>query len=214
MTTPTLLDDDGQPLTRQFSQKRLNDRAIDELIGMSRGIVADGLVNQKEAEFLYSWMQKNISFCEDRIVNQLYCRIKEMFQDGVFDPDEQKELFTILNEFTGETTVEIPATLSSSLPLCRPAPLVTFLRMNFCLTGKFAYGPRKICTEVVRERGGKAKSKISKIVDYLVIGSFCSKDWIHTSYGRKIETAAEFREKYGRLSIVSEDHWAKHAFRQ
>ncbi len=210
----TFHDDNGQQLTRQFNKKRLSDRAIDELIGMSRGIVADGLVNQKEAEFLYLWMQKNISFCEDRIINQLYCRIKEMLQDGVLDPDEQKELFTILNEFTGETTVEIPAMLSTSLPLCRPAPLVNFAGMNFCLTGKFVYGPRKICAEVVRERGGEAKSSVSKIVDYLVIGSFCSKDWIHTSYGRKIEKAAEFREKHGRISIISEDHWAEYAFRQ
>lgn len=33
----------------------VRDRNIDELIGISRGLIADDSVNQKEAEFLYEW---------------------------------------------------------------------------------------------------------------------------------------------------------------
>ncbi len=70
----TILDDHGQPLNRAYGKKRLNDRAIDELIGLSRGLTADGAVNQSEAEFLLKWMEDNSSYCQDPLVNQLYFR--------------------------------------------------------------------------------------------------------------------------------------------
>ena len=46
------LDSQSQPLNRRYNAARLSDRAIDELIGLSRGVIADGVVTQEEAEFL------------------------------------------------------------------------------------------------------------------------------------------------------------------
>lgn len=208
-----MLNDHGQPLERRYSAKRLNDRAIDELIGLSRGIIADKSVNQHEAEFLQSWLNINISYCHDPIVNQLFFRIKEMLVDGILDQEERQELHQILAEFTGESTVTHCNELSTSLPLCSPPPKIEFPTMTFCFTGKFAYGPRKICEEVILERGGKTAGNVSGKVDYLVIGTFCSTDWLHTSYGLKIKKAAEMRETGFPIGIISEDHWAQSAFK-
>jgi len=208
-----MLDEDGQPFNRRYGEKRLNDRAIDELIGLSKGIIADQRVNQKEAEFLRSWMEANVSFCEDRNVNLLYCRIHEMLIDGVLDAEEQRELLDILRCFSGQSIEESAVPTSSTLPFCDPPPRVEFPTMNFCLTGKFAYGPRRICQEVIIERGGNILDRVSHDLDYLVVGFFASRDWAHSSYGRKIERAMEIREQTGDLSIISEDHWANTAFR-
>jgi len=120
-----MLDDHGQPLNRRYSGKRLNDRTIDELIGISRGLIADKNINQTEAEFLHSLLQTNLPYCNDPIVNKLYCRVSEMLKDRVLDLDEQKELLQILSEFTGESTIVHCQTLSSSLPLCSP-PLLPY----------------------------------------------------------------------------------------
>jgi NAD-dependent DNA ligase len=207
-----MFDDDGQPLNRLYGRKRVNDRAIDELIGMARGIVADATVNQKEAEFLRSWMECNISFCEDRLVNQLYCRIHEMLIDGILDDEEKIELLGILRDYTGENIMVQPVNMAASFPLCSPPPMVEFPTMSFCLTGKFAYGPRQLCEEVVIDRGGKVQDIVTMSLDYLVIGTFSSRDWAHTSYGRKIEKASEYREKTKKPSIISEDHWSRIAF--
>ena len=208
-----LRDDHGQPLTRNYSAKRLNDRAIDELIGISKGLIADKTVNQREAEFLKSWLEANTPFSEDPIINQLYCRISDMLIDGILDQDEQKELLVILNEFTGESIVEHCANFSTSLPLCTPVPIVEFTGKRFCLTGKFAYAPRKVCEEVVLERGGVIESGVTQRLNYLVIGTFSSTDWIHTSYGRKIEKAVEYRVANRVPFIISEDTWSAAAFK-
>ncbi len=44
--------------------------------------------------------------------------------------------------------------------------------------------------------------------NYLIIGTFGSRDWVHTSFGRKIEKAVQYRIAGCRLAIVGEDHWA------
>ena len=38
--------------------------------------------------------------------------------------------------------------------------------------------------------------------DYLVIGILGSEDWIHTSYGRKIEKAIEIKQKGFNVAII------------
>lgn len=207
-----ILDEHGQPLERRYSAKRLNDRAIDELIGLSRGIIADQEVNQIEANFLRSWMEANISYCADPVVNQLYRRIQEMLVDGVLDQEEQRELHQILTEFSGESTACHCHDLAPTLPLCTPPPKIEFPTMTFCLTGRFAYGPRRICEEVIFERGGRSAGNVSGKIDYLVVGTFCSTDWLHTSYGLKIKKAAELRDTGLPIAIISEDHWAQSAF--
>jgi hypothetical protein len=53
------LDPNGQPLNRYFNHSRLNDRKVDELIGLCKGLIADGVVNQAEAEFIQSWLRNN-----------------------------------------------------------------------------------------------------------------------------------------------------------
>jgi hypothetical protein len=56
-------------------------------------------------------------------------------------------------------------------------------------TGKFAFGPRRVCEAAVEALGGRAGSSVTRVTNYLVIGTFGSRDWIHTSHGRKIEQA-------------------------
>jgi hypothetical protein len=43
----------------------------------------------------------------------------------------------------------------------------------------------------------------------LVIGTFASRDWANTNYGRKIERAVELRQSGSGISIISEEHWKR-----
>lgn len=98
---------------------------------------------------------------------------------------------------------------STSLPLDRPQPKIIFPGKLFCLTGKFVSGTRGECESYIVIHGGKVHSRPTIQTDYLVIGNLGSRDWIHSSYGLKIEKAVHYKEKYSKISIVSEDHWSK-----
>ncbi|MBM9519532.1 BRCT domain-containing protein [Desulforhopalus vacuolatus] len=205
-----LLDDHGQPIDRRYNYKRLNDRNIDELIGLCKGIVADNRVNLDETIFLQNWMEKHSTNISDPIINALYCHIHSVLADGIIDEKEEKELFKILTEFTGESTVNSIESIAATLPLDRPEPKeIIFNKKIFCLTGKFSYAPRKICEEETKKRGANTSKGVTLKTDYLVIGTFCSRDWSHTSYGRKIEKAVGYRDQRRTgIQIVHEDYWA------
>jgi hypothetical protein len=212
-------DDHGQPRYISCNSYFLNDRTIDELIGVARGILADGTVNIKEADYLLKWLERNAKFANDKIINSLFCRVSRMLSDNNLDKDEEEELISILKSITGEQNPEqAAATIAATFPLNNPAPKIKIENKCFCLTGKFAYGPRKICEEVIVERRGLIKTTISDYVDYLVIGTLSSDQWRHTSYGRKIEHAVKLRDSqnprtYGeKIAIIHEDHWAKYMF--
>jgi len=114
----------------------------------------------------------------------------------------------------GETHVQardqVIASLSTTLPLCHPAPPVEFSGSAFVVTGTFAHGARVEVTKAILERGGEVKPTVTKKVDYLVIGEIGSQAWKHSSWGRKIEQAVTLRDQGARLRIVSEPHWAAH----
>jgi NAD-dependent DNA ligase len=205
------LDKDGQPINKRFNALRLQDRAIDQLIGLSGGVIADGVVTQDEAQMLLGWLEMNVIVIDKWPASFIYTRLKEMMSDGVLDENEQKELLKILSDTTGNSSiVERCEAETASLPLNKPAPTIKFENSIFCFTGKFFYGSRAKCEKEVHDRSGTTKSGIARNLDYLVIGSFGSTDWIHSSFGRKIEKAVEYREQGVPLGIVSEEHWIDH----
>ena len=58
--------------------------------------------------------------------------------------------------------------------------------------------------------GGHCRKTVLLKTDYLVVGSLISRDWKHGSFGRKIETAVQYRARRGKLAIIPEDHWASY----
>lgn len=200
------MDRDGQALNRRFNSQRLNERKVDQLIGLCEGILADGSVVQQEAEFLRNWVANNPELISHWPANILFARLHEFLEDGVLDSDEEQELLTLLMDITGLHTSE--GKTSSSLPLCEPPPEVEFEGKKFVLTGRFASGARKECEALISDLGGATGSSVSGAVDYLVIGTMVSDQWIHESFGRKIERAVELREEGKGVSIISEEHWA------
>lgn len=203
------LDDHGQPINRSFNYRRIEDRQIDELIGMCKMAIGDGHVDAGEAKALLSWLEKNREASDRWPANVLHNRISNILADGKIDPEEEGELIDLLLQVTGQPIDKTLAQMSSTLPLCRPFPDIEFSERNFCLTGKFFYGPRKNCEIAIEELGGQSVSSPSSKTDYLVIGMIGSTDWIHSTHGRKIEAAIELRNSGKKIRIVSEEHWTK-----
>ncbi len=80
----------------------------------------------------------------------------------------------------------------------------------FVCSGQMAFGPRRECERHVALFGGICEATITRRTNYLVLGTFASRDWAHTSFGRKIQKAVEYRDAGHQLAIIGEDHWAAH----
>ena len=193
--------------THSRSTSRIQDRLIDELIGICRGVIADDEVDEKEAIFIGQWIEQH-GDVEDRWpVNVLYARLTEMLKDGVLNLSEQQELLETLREITGDRADYQTVAKSTSLPLDRPPPEVNFNGSTFCLTGRFVFGSNLDCEDAIMELGGEVAANPTSETDYLVIGEMSSPDWVHTAFGRGIEKAVAIRDGGSTLAIVSEEHW-------
>lgn len=197
-------------LFTRFNQRNIQDRNIDTLIGLSKGLVADGKVNQAEAEFLMAWLVQN-QHSENPIIVNLLSKVSAMLDDGVLDEEEAAELLNLLHLISGESSEIGEMAKPSSLPLCAPAPTVTFDGSVFLFTGTFAFGTRRDCQSALEALGGNLGKSVTKKLDYLVIGSYVTDSWAHESFGRKIEKAMAYRDDGVPLHIISESHWVEAA---
>ncbi|TBY12096.1 BRCT domain-containing protein [Rhizobium laguerreae] len=190
----------------KLGNDRISSRQIDELIGLARGLVADGNVSQAEVEFLEKWLVANAGISDLSILSTLYYRVRDILADGVVDEEEKAELLDTLNRFSNRD-FELGETLkATTLPLCAPAPVLSFDGRTYCFTGTFNYRQRKHCEAAVTERGASAGGLTQK-TNVLVIGMYATDSWKHSSFGTKILNAVEYRKKGLPISIVSEEHW-------
>jgi BRCA1 C Terminus (BRCT) domain len=203
---------DRAPSAAMTSGRRL-ERTTDELIGICRGVLCDGHVSRPEALFLNNWIERNSAFVDTYPFNHLLDHLHHALEHGVMDSHDESDLLETLSKFVGgeangEHNSE-SASLSTALPLDDPEPSPLEFASTFVVTGTFKFGPRKIVASRIAERGGIVAASVSKKVRYLIVGEIGSRDWIHSSYGRKIEEARDLRAEGARLSIICERHWTQ-----
>lgn len=202
------IDQRDNAFLNRVGGKRIADRQVDEMIGLARGLIADGNIVQAEVEFLQKWLAANMCVTDVPVIRTLYARVSEMLTDGVVDEDEKAELLDTLHRFTMQD-IELGETLkATTLPLCDPAPPLSYSGWRYCFTGTFNYGKRRDCEEAVVTRGAIAGS-LSQKTRVLVVGVYATESWKHSTFGNKIAEACDWRDAGIPISIVSEDHWVK-----
>lgn len=183
------------------------------------GVIFDSEVTQKEAESLYAWLHMQPELVDTWPASVIYSRLQEVLADGVVDSEEAADLLDMLTQVvrkpgrvesvdtsTGEILSEVA---SSQLPVTEPKEF-SVSGHHFVFTGKFASGTRSECQAEITERGGRCQSSPTKKTRFLVIGAVGSRDWAHSSWGRKIEKAIELRDSGECIDILSEEVWLKH----
>lgn len=202
---------DRAPVAAMTTGRR-KDRATDELIGICRGVLADGSANINEARFLLDWIDRHVEFVDQEPFRSIYARLADALEDGVLDATEEAALIDVLHATIGGEADGLGGVTSrsTSLPLCNPAPTVLFEGSVFVATGTFTFGSRREVFGAIESRGGIASNTVNKKTRYLVIGDLGSRDWMHSSFGRKIEEAMELRSAGLPLSIIDEQHWQRH----
>ena len=198
---------DPDQVPRAVYAQRVADRGVDEMIGICRGMIADGRVEQSEAEYILRWLEANKEAASRWPCNLLAARAREYLEDGHLDSEEARDLLETMRQITGDN-LQVNTQPQFSIQADLMASSIVFEGSAFCFTGKFAFGSRRECERETEQLGGIIKDNLTKKVDYLVLGCFGADAWIHSSFGRKIEKAQELRKKGADICIVPEDTWA------
>lgn len=194
----------------QAMAQRQNNKAIELLLGMVTGIVADAHLHDMEIKLLRSWLIENeyaASVWPGSIIAQ---RIEHVLADGIITEEERSHLLATLQplaaiDFTG-TGCAAPQV--AGLPL-QDEDHVDLRDKHICLTGEFIYGTRAACERLSVAHGAIPVSGVTRKVSFLVVGTNVSPQWAHTSYGRKIEQAMELRQDGHPIRVISERRWTE-----
>ena len=141
--------------------------------------------------------------------NLIFKRLSQHFADGQIDDAERQDLHDLLTKLVGGEYDSYPDYEGpTTLPLDDPAPLICWGSDKvYVFTGKFAWGTRSTCEREVTRRGGSCDRNITRRTSFVVIGTFGSRDWVHSSFGRKIQHAGLLPASGLPIRIVGEDHW-------
>lgn len=192
-----------------FRQNAIKARSLDELVGLCKGVIADGQVCRSEANFLLNWLDANKAVAREFPASVLYPRLIDMLADGILDDAESAELLDMLRLMTGEQGTQATVTMSTGIAFDTPLPDLSFHGCEFCLTGEFAYGRRKDVEERINTLGGACVKSVVKRGCVVVVGCMGSEAWLHSTHGRKIKEAVAARDKGHPVRVVPEEHWHK-----
>ena len=201
------MDMDTLRQVTQYTNKSVMDRQIDHLTGLSMGLIADGKIDQSEAEMLHKWLIQAEAASGNPVVQSLLSRTVEFLEDGVLDSDEAEELLFLLQKFVNGDYEIGEIAKATALPLCEPPPDLIIANSLFTITGTCAFGSRKALVADIESRGGRFVNRVNQSVDYVIIGTYITSAWKHETFGRKIEKAMELRHRHERPHIISEEHW-------
>lgn len=196
---------------RVWTETRLLKRSCESLLGISAGLMADGELNDQEIKYLDLWLSDNQALTSTWPGEVIYSRVQEVLSDNKITEEERTHLKQTLSDLIGGTLQETGA--ASGASTCLPIDEIDTIEIKdniFCFTGTFLYGTRNKCELAVAQRGGKTVPRIKKDLNYLVIGAMSTRSWAHTSHGRKIEKAIEYKKDNCPIFIVSEEQWIEY----
>ena len=195
------------PINPSLAKHKTN-RAIEHLLGLVTGLVADGQLNNLEIVMLSTWISSHPEVTNEYPGSIIALNIEEILKDGVITDDERSHLLKTLFQLastdfisTGSATDEVVR-----LPVDDDAS-PNFINATVCFTGDFVFGTRSKCWEHTEKIGAQCTDSLTKKVNVLVVGTNVSKDWIHTSFGRKIQQAVELRNGGHDIYLISEKRW-------
>jgi hypothetical protein len=202
----THCDDDADPVTKA---QRLVERDINELLATVRVFLADGVISDGEIESLSKWSDAHPAARVLWPLSIIFTRLQRMFADGIVDDLEREDLARLFCDIEAGVVSRGSAEAVAALPIDAAQGPIEFTGQTFVLTGRFAYGPRRVCEKAIRDRGGAVGAEFSNRTTFVVVGTFASTFRSSGTDANNVDRARWARSYGHNIRIVSEDHWAK-----
>jgi len=184
---------------------------VNELLGLITGLAADDKIKSEEVMSLHSWLQNNPDLKDIWPTNVLIDRIENILEDGIITEQEKIDLREVIQQITGTRFEESGMAHGMATDFFGDdIEELIFDNSCFCFTGKFISGTRNELQDKAIKQGAKTHPRVTKNVDYLVIGSLASRDWRFSSHGRKIEDALKISKAGHKIFIITEETWVGH----
>jgi hypothetical protein len=87
---------------KEPSDGRFNSIDIPELIGLCKGVLADGTINLEEAKFIQRWLLDRSDVLTTWPADVLHTLLGKVLEDGQLSDSEEAELVELLEEISGE----------------------------------------------------------------------------------------------------------------
>lgn len=183
-------------------------KAVEHLLGMVEGMIVDNHLHDLEVKMLSTWLTANPEAATTWPVSVIARKVSDVLTDGIITEPERKHLMEVLKELIANNFSETGSASSeaTTLPI-DDCVTVTLKNSGVCMTGEFIFGTRTACERLTLKAGGMPLDNVTKHADILVIGTRLSPDWAHTTFGRKIQRAAELRDQGHPIEIISERRW-------
>ena len=180
-----------------------------EMVGLVRGVVADGVVSSDEATRLAEWTRANPEPASRWPANILARRLGRIFADGRLDGRERDRLATLLDHLARNPEgIGRGFPLATDLPITRPEPDIVFEGQTFVFAGELAYGPTRACEREVLELGGTCERTVNRRTDYIVIGALAAADWSQADFGAHVDEVAQYRSRGVPIAVITEERGA------
>lgn len=180
------------------------------LQGICHGILADGIINDKEVYELQKWLDENTHLSTYYPYDEIRSLVLSIVADGKIEKEEKLILKTYLNQFVIIQDEDIRSKIhieTNDINIsghCTSNPEIDFDGKVFCITGVLKSGNRATLEKKISDLGGISTKGLTKKTDYLIVGDNGNPTWTFACYGRKVEKALDLRKKGHKISLVHE----------
>lgn len=183
---------------------------LQTLQGICHGILADGIINEKEINDLDEWLEQNSHLSTYYPYDEIRSLILSIVSDGIIEEEEILVLKAYLNQFVNIENKEIARQIeleTADINIsghCTSDPNIDFDGKTFCVTGVLKSGKRSELESLIVDLGGIPTKSVTKNTDYLIVGDNGNQAWAFACYGRKVEKALEMRKDGHQICLVHE----------
>jgi BRCA1 C Terminus (BRCT) domain len=179
------------------------------LHGLLQGIIADGQIKKVELVVLQEWLGEHEHLRRVWPYDEIESLLMSTLADGIVDQNEHRMLMAFLQDFCELKPENANGEVQHAVTgVCAVCPDIEFEGKKFAITGASERLKRSEFEDKIAALGGIPHPRVTKDLDYLVIGAGGNPCWAYACYGRKVELAMKLRREGSQLLLIHEnDLW-------